>query len=413
VSGTSRRQNARRLLCVYQHAPTRDAPGFYRHRHYFAELVRRGWEVDVVSTPVDYLTGTVPAGYAKRLFTHEEIDGIEHHWAWAASGIHRSRAHRAANYASFAAMSAFRGVTLRRPDLVWASSPPLPVGAVGEVLARRFRVPWLFEIRDLWPESAASIGWLQQESMLYRTLEWLSHRAASRANCVVVPTPGLERDAYAHGAKTVHVVPGIVLDANAEAARPQVRESLGVAPDTCLLAYVGALGIANGLDVILDAAKLVLPDPRIAFLLVGDGSDRARLEQRVAGERISNVTMLGAVPKSQVPELLAASDVCLHVLRPDPIFEGAQPTKVLEYFGAHRPFITTVDGVPRALAEASGGSFAPTAEALAAESKRWAGLSAVERAPLNEQAFRYGMSRFGLEASVDRLERLLVSLIDA
>ena len=122
--------------------------------------------------------------------------------------------------------------------------------------------------------------------------------------------------------------------------------------------------------------------------------------------------MLGAVPKSRVPEFLAASDVCLHVLRPDPIFQGAQPTKVLEYFGAHRTFITTVDGVPRALAEASGGSFAPTAEALAAETTRWADLPTDERARLNERAFTYGLSRFGIEASVDRLERLLVSLID-
>jgi glycosyltransferase involved in cell wall biosynthesis len=120
--------------------------------------------------------------------------------------------------------------------------------------------------------------------------------------------------------------------------------------------------------------------------------------------------MLGAVPKRRVPELLAASDVCLHVLRNDPIFHAAQPTKVLEYFSARRPFITTVEGIPHALAEASGGSFAPTAERLAAEAVRWAGLRPEERAARGEQAFRYGMSRFGLEQNVDRLERLLESL---
>jgi len=85
----------RRLLCVYQHAPTPGAGGFYRHRTYFAELVRRGWHVDLVSTPVHYLTGLVPERYARRPYVRETIDGIEHHWVWASSSIHRSRVHRA------------------------------------------------------------------------------------------------------------------------------------------------------------------------------------------------------------------------------------------------------------------------------------------------------------------------------
>ena len=71
-----------RLLCVYQHAPTRGAPGFYRHRRYFAELVERGWHVDLISCPVDYLTGQIADGYASRLYTREVLDGITHHWIW-------------------------------------------------------------------------------------------------------------------------------------------------------------------------------------------------------------------------------------------------------------------------------------------------------------------------------------------
>ena len=404
--GLSRRR--RRLICIYQHAPTRDAPGFYRH---FAELVRRGWHIDLVSTPVDYLTGVVPPAYAGRLYRHETIDGIDHHWAWAVSGIHRSRMTRVANYLSFAATATARALVLPHPDVVWASSPPLPVATVGELVARRFGVPWLLEIRDLWPESAASVGWLRQESGLYRLLDRAARRAASHASCVVVPTPGLEEGAYAHGAKEVHVVPGVVLDVAADVARPRVRSELGVPEDACVFAYVGAHGVANGLDILLNAAKLVSGVPRIRFLLVGDGSDRSRLARRVAEERIENVVMLGAVPKRQVPELLAASDVCLHVLRDDPIFHAAQPTKVLEYFSAHRPFITTVGGIPHALAESSGGSCAPTAERLAAEAERWAALQPDERAALGEKAFRYGISRFGLGQNVDQLERLLESLV--
>jgi hypothetical protein len=94
---------ARRLLCIYQHAPTPGAPGIYRHRLYLAELVRRGWHVDLISTPINYMRGTVPEAYAGRPYVREVIDGVVHHWVWAWSGVHRSRGHRALNYATFAA----------------------------------------------------------------------------------------------------------------------------------------------------------------------------------------------------------------------------------------------------------------------------------------------------------------------
>src|SRR5579871_4211495 len=143
----------RRIMCVYQHAPTPGAAGFYRHRRYFAELVRRGWKVDLVSTPVHYMTGEMPDRYRGKLYVHEEIEGIDHHWVWASGQIHASRRRRAGNYVTFATTAGVRGLALPTPSIVWASSPPLFVGSVGVMLARRFRRPLLFEVRDLWPES--------------------------------------------------------------------------------------------------------------------------------------------------------------------------------------------------------------------------------------------------------------------
>jgi glycosyltransferase involved in cell wall biosynthesis len=109
-----------------------------------------------------------------------------------------------------------------------------------------------------------------------------------------------------------------------------------------------------------------------------------------------------------VPQLLAAADVCLHALRDDPLFHNVLPTKILEYFGAHRVVVTTVPGVSRRLAEESGGSFAPTADALAAELRHWAALDPAERRRRGEQSLAYGMAHFGLDASVDLLESILL-----
>jgi len=397
-----------RLLCVYQHAPTPGAPGIYRHRQYFLELVRRGFVVDLVSTPINYMTGDVPARYRRRPYTHESIDGIDHHWVWAASGIHASVRRRALNYATFATSAALRGLTLPRPDVVLVSSPPLTVGALGPLLGRRFGAPWLLEVRDIWPESAASVGWLAQESLLYRGLERLAHRLASGARAVIVPTPGLVDRARAHGALSVEVIPGVVTDAAiTEDERESARRSLGVSPETCVFVYAGAVGVANDLDTLVDAAGSLAPDIDATIVIAGDGSAREGLERRAQSLPPSRLRVLGAVPKDEVRSLLAASDVCLHLLRPDAVFATAQPTKMLEYFGAHRPVITTVPGRPKELALAAGGAFAADAVELARELERWVALSPDERHRCGEQAYAFAREEFGLEAATDRFEALL------
>jgi glycosyltransferase involved in cell wall biosynthesis len=401
-----------RLLCVYQHAPTPGAPGIYRHRIYLGELVRRGWIVDLVSTPINYMTGEIPPRYRHRLYTRETIEGIEHHWVRASSGIHASKERRALNYITFAAAAATRALTLPRPDVILVSSPPLSVGALGPLLAARFRAPWILEVRDVWPESAVSVGWLRDGTALYRSIERVAHRLASSAAAVIVPTPGLVDDVQRHGARRVEIVPGPVLDSPPDdETRRRVRATLKIAESTCVFLYAGAIGMANGLDLLLDAVSELPPEIDAAVLIAGDGSAREALERRLGEESIERIRMLGVVPKDDVRELLSAADVCLHLLRPHAVFTGAQPTKMLEYLGAHRPVITTVPGLPEELAVSSGGAFASSAEALTAELRRWTGMTPEERRTRGEQSFRYGSERFGLKPSADTLEQLLLGTI--
>jgi glycosyltransferase involved in cell wall biosynthesis len=403
-----------RLLCIYQHAPTPGAPGIYRHRLYLSELVRRNWDVDLIATPINYMQGTVPERYVGRPYVREVIQGVVHHWVWASSGLHRSRVHRALNYATFAAAGAIRGATLSRPDVIWASSPPLPIGTLGELLSKRFRRPWMLEVRDLWPESAVSVGWLEEDTLIYRALQRLARRYATQADGVLVPTPGLAEPVRGHGAATVSVVPGAVFDGRRPAqVRRRVRAEMGFDDDVCLFVYVGALGVANGLQLLLDAADEAAADDRMAFVVMGDGSDRRRLEEEARCRRIPRLRILPPVPKEEVPDLLAASDVCLHLLRPDPLFVSALPSKVLEYLGAHRPFITTVPGTPQRLAQESGGGFARSRDELVAELRRWTAMSPDERMRRGEEAFRYGLLNFSVEANVSKLESALMQTMQS
>jgi len=401
----------KRLLCVYQHAPTPGAPGIYRHRQLFAELVRRGWHVDVVSTPRNYMSGRVPEQYRRRPLKHEMIEGIHHHWVWAPGGIHRSVRHRLANYAGFAAAAAARAATLARPDVVYVSSPPLSVAPLGPVLARRYRRRWLLEIRDIWPESAAAVGWLPAESRAYRAAGGLARRITTAADAVVVPTPGLVPLVRNHGARDITVVNGVVVERIFHRSeRAAARAALEVAPDERVFLYLGAIGVANGLDMLLDAVEQLPADVRAHILIVGDGSARPALEREIARRRLARVRLLPPVAKNETIPLLAAADVGLHLLRPDPVFESALPTKVLEYLGAGLPFITTVSGLPAQVAKQSAGGTVTDATSLSDELRRWASLSPGDLADAGRRARRYGVTEFGLDRTANRLEELLLRL---
>jgi colanic acid biosynthesis glycosyl transferase WcaI len=399
---------------VYQHAPTPGAPGIYRHRRYFSELVRRGWHVDLVSTPRNYMTGTVPGAYRGRLLSSETIEGIAHHWVWTPGGIHRSKGARVANYAGFFAAAATRALALPPPDVVLVSSPPLPVAGIGPLLAKRFGCPWLLEVRDVWPESAASVGWLHSESAAYRLLERFSHSITRRARLVVVPTPGLEPLVRAHGAREIRILPGIVQARETDPERRRLtRARLGISDEQCVFLYLGAIGVANGLELLLDAVESLPPHIAARIVVAGDGSARARFEEAVAAKHLERITLLPPVDQDDAGELLAAADVGLHLLRPDPLFTSALPSKALEYLSAGLPFVTTVPGLPSEVAGASGGTAVSSAAELAAEFARWAAVAPVERRERGRLALDYGLEQFGLEPSVARLEALLEEVLAA
>lgn len=375
--------------------------------------MRRGWAVDLVSTPRNYMTGQLPDGYRRRPLLTETIEGIAHHWVWTPGGIHRSRVKRVANYATFAAAAAARAAVLPRPDVVFVSSPPLPVAGLGPLLSRRFRCPWVLEVRDVWPESAVSVGWLQEESFAYGLLARLARAATSRADRVVIPTPGLEPFVQHHGADEVVLLTGTVVPRPDEPERRRrARERLGIGEGECVFLYLGAVGVANGLEMLVDAAaRLGEETPPLHIFVVGDGSAREALEATLAARSLDSVTLLPAVSRNEAENLLAAADVGLHLLRPDPVFGSALPTKVLDYLGARLPFVTTVPGLPTEVALASGGAAASSAEELTDELERWARLDPETRRARGEQAQRYGVERFGLTAGADRLEAMLDEML--
>ena len=229
---------------------------------------------------------------------------------------------------------------------------------------------------------------------------------------MIVPTPGLEPLVRAHGARDVCVLPGIVRARHPNPEqRSRTRANLGIDEGQCVFLYLGAIGVANGLDLLLDAVESLPGDVPARVVVAGDGSARRSFAQAVASRRLNRITLLPPVDPDGVGELLSSADVGLHLLRPDPVFGYALPTKALDYLGAGLPFLTTVPGQPAEVAIASGGAAVSSAAELTDEIIAWSGVGSDARRTRGRQALRYGLDNFGLEANVSRLEGLLAKIL--
>ena len=258
-----------------------------------------------------------------------------------------------------------------------------------------------------------SVGWLSSEGRAYRFLSRFARSVTRRAPLVIVPTPGLEPLVRSHGARDVQILPGIVGGREPDPERGRrTRARLGIGDDQCVFLYLGAIGVANGLDLLLEAVESLPEDVPARVVVAGDGSARHSFEEAVEARGLDRITLLPPVDQEGVGDLLAAADVGLHLLRPDPVFGSALPTKALEYLGAGVPFVTTVPGLPSEVAVASGGAAVSSAAELTGEFVSWSAATSDERRTRGRQALRYGLDNFGLEANVSRLEGLLEKILD-
>ncbi len=352
------------ILLIHQAFASPHDPGGTRHYELARHLVQAGHHVTVAASQVSYLTGATASG----LGAQELQDGIAIRRCRAYPALHRSFLHRLLAYWSFTLSSLFAGARVQRVDLVWGTSPPIFQAVAALVLARLKRVPFLLEIRDLWPDFAIDLGVLRNPLLiaLSRWLERLLYRSADQ---IIVNSPGF----LPHLAglrvplvKIAEVANGVeVAQFNPDDRADRLRQEWGLDGRFVAL-YAGAHGMANDLDTILRAAAILQAEPAIAFVLVGDGKEKASLVKRAKEMGLSNVLFLPAQPKERMPQVLAAADVCLATLRPIPMFATTYPNKVFDYMAAGRPTILAIDGViKRVIEEANGGIFTPPGDARA------------------------------------------------
>jgi glycosyltransferase involved in cell wall biosynthesis len=339
------------ILLIHQAFTALDEPGGTRHHEFARYLATSGHRITIIASPVSYLTGKSEQGSIPWGEAREDASGIIVMRAYTYSALHRSFVHRVISFLSFMISSFFIGFKVRDIDLVWGTSPPIFQSLTAWVLARLKRVPFLFEVRDLWPAFAIAVGVLQNP-LLIRASEWLEGFLYRHADQVIVNSPGFTSHVQTRGAKYVELIPN---GADVSMFGPHFngkdfRQVHGF-DDKYVALYAGAHGLSNDLGVVLDAAKLLQERDDIMLVLLGDGKEKPALLARAQELALVNLKFLPPVPKIDMPDALAAADACIAILKPIPFYSTVYPNKVFDYMAAGRPVVLAMEGVIREVIE--------------------------------------------------------------
>jgi glycosyltransferase involved in cell wall biosynthesis len=349
-----------KILYVSQYYPPEIGAPAARVSELSAHWARAGHDVTVLTGFPNHPTGVVHSDYRsrfRRLVAREKSNGVDVVRTWLWPLPNRKPLERIANYSSFGISAFLRGLFLRKPDVVIGTSPQLLVALSAWAIARFKRRPVIFEVRDIWPDAILASGVGRPSSLLARSLTAISKFLHKHADLVVVVTPAFKRelvDRWGVDANKIQVVQNGVETSLFDSGSIEEAD-LGLPQEAFVVAYVGTLGLAHGLGTVLDAAEeMKTSDPDVYFVLAGAGAESDLLKDRIDLGGLTNVKLLGELPRAQIPALLKATDVSLVLLKKAEIFETVIPTKMLEFMASGLPIVLGVDGQARELLEAAG-----------------------------------------------------------
>lgn len=378
------------------------------------ELVRRGHEVTSIVSFPSYPQGKIYDGYRQRLWQREDKDGVNVIRVPLFIDHSRSGLRRAISYLSFMASAAMLGPYLSGPvDAMYVYQPPLTTGVAGWWISRLKRVPFIYEIQDMWPDTLTATGMLSNPLAL-DILGEIALKLYQRAAALTVNSPGFERNLIAKGADParIHVIPNWV---DEDVYRPQTRDpELGTQyglDGKFNVIFGGNMGLAQSLHTVIEAARCLSDRPEIQFVLIGDGVERPALE--AAAQGLNNIRFIEYQPVDRMPAFFAWGDALLISLKDDPLFAMTIPAKTQAYLACGRPIICAVPGAGAEVIRKSGaGLTCPPEDAAALVSAVDAlyTMPRSDREAMGAAGYTYFSEHFKLASLVDRYESLLQSI---
>lgn len=322
------------------------------------ELVRQGFDVEVLTGFPNYPGGKVYPGYRIKWLQREVIDGVHITRVPLYPNHDQSAIKRILNYASFAASAALYGALFaKRANVIYAYHPPLTVGIAAAVVKLFRRVPVVYDIQDMWPDTLRATGVLNNPKVLELVAK-LCRQVYRQMDHIVVLSPGFKHLLIERGVpeSKLSVIYNWADETSLSAPAGRVPEMFPSSDAHFRILFAGNMGKAQALDTVLDAAELLQKrGSKVCWVMLGGGLEVERLKADANRRKLENVVFLHAVPMAQVGAYLQAADALLVHLRKDPLFKITIPSKTQAYLAIGKPLLMAVDGDAADLVHKSGG----------------------------------------------------------
>lgn len=345
-------KNSLKILYISQYFPPEMGAPSARVHELARRWVQNGAEVCVLTGFPHHPTGKIPPQYRQHIFKRERLDGIKVVRTYVYPTANKGFFKRILSYISFMFSAIFLGSwTVNKPDVVIATSPQFFVAIAGYLISRIKNRPFVFEVRDLWPESIVQLGQLRNP-LIIRFLEAIELFLYRRARLIVVVAESSIPILLKKGVppdKIRIVKNGVDLSLfDPQKNDDGLREQLNLR-DKFVSSYIGTMGLSHALDKVLETAGLLREQPDIHFLLIGEGAEKQKLLQLKNDLNLGNVTFLDQIEKQKLPYYYRLADVILVTLRDLPLFRCVIPSKIFEIMAMRRPILISVDGEARDL----------------------------------------------------------------
>ncbi len=330
--------------------PEVNAPATRTYEH-CKEWVKLGARVTVVTCAPNFPHGKIYKGYKNKLYQKENIDGIEVIRVWSYITSNSGFVKRVLDYISFA-VSAFIAGSFQKFDIIVATSPQFFTTWAGWALSKVKRKPWIFELRDLWPESIRTVGAMKDEKIL-DFLEKIELALYKDAKCVIAVTDAFKQNLVnrgINGGKIEVVTNGANIDLFYPRPKDQkLLKKLGL-ENKFVVGYIGTHGMAHSLDFIVRSISKI-KDPDIHFLFIGDGAMKSTIVELANKLNLKNITFLDPISKEEVPRYLSIIDVSLAPLKKSDTFKTVIPSKIFEASAMLKPTLLGVEGQAQEILE--------------------------------------------------------------
>ncbi len=387
-----------KIILFHQYFLGKNDPGGSRWNQ-FSKVFAENNAVKVMAGNIHYATGKRVE--KNRFYNKTKTDpNITVYRTWTYSGYNTNFLGRLIGYFSYTFSSLLVALFIRRTDMIIITSPPLFIGLTALLLSKLKRIPIVFEVRDLWPESAIATG-VVSNRFLISIMFWIEETLYRHAAEIVPLTPAFKENILRRFPEFEHKLTVITNGADfdlftAGDKNNYVREQYGWG-DKKVFSYFGAHGVANDLIQVVEVARRFADDENVLFVLIGDGMQKTMLKEQVQKLNLSNIQFIDSVPKSEVVHYINASDVCMAVLKKTDTFKTVYPNKVFDYMSCKKPVLVTIDGITRELVENSGAGFYAEPGNINMFEKtvrKFIGLQDSELSEMGEQGYRFVTENF-------------------